>query len=208
MKNVVWAGAAILMFTTPAAAEYYVVREGTTSHCGVVEEKPTGGATTVILNSEGYKTRPEAEKAMAEAAEECKAGAKGAAAKTAPTGGGVQPLSQAPANAWSISRIHKQAVYNPNNERIGEIDDVLVNAEGRAMALVVGIGGFLGIGETHVLVPFDAVKIADREGSARLVINTTREELKGATRYEYVHSKYLWVPEVRREPGAKKTPPG
>ena len=75
-----------------------------------------------------------------------------------------------------------------------------------ATAFVIGVGGFLGIGETHVLVPFNAVTVTDRDGSTRLVMNSSRDELTGATRYRYDKNKHLWLSQERRDP-ADKSPP-
>ena len=43
---------------------------------------------------------------------------------------------------------YKQDVYDPKNNKIGEIMDVLVDKSGRVTSLIVGVGGFLGAGET------------------------------------------------------------
>ncbi|MFL5132390.1 MAG: PRC-barrel domain-containing protein [Microvirga sp.] len=44
-------------------------------------------------------------------------------------------------------------VYGANNENIGEINDVLINRSGQVVAVIIGVGGFLGIGEKDVAVP-------------------------------------------------------
>jgi sporulation protein YlmC with PRC-barrel domain len=44
-------------------------------------------------------------------------------------------------------------VYGANNENIGEINDVLINRSGQVAAVIIGVGGFLGIGEKDVAVP-------------------------------------------------------
>jgi hypothetical protein len=49
-------------------------------------------------------------------------------------------------------------VYGADNERIGEIDDVILSRDGQIEAIVVGVGGFLGIGEKNVAIPFDQVE--------------------------------------------------
>ncbi|WP_205790312.1 PRC-barrel domain-containing protein [Microvirga makkahensis] len=49
-------------------------------------------------------------------------------------------------------------VYGANNEDIGEINDVLVDRSGRVTAVVLGVGGFLGIGEKDVAVPMQALQ--------------------------------------------------
>ncbi|KPL52896.1 hypothetical protein ABB55_12285 [Prosthecomicrobium hirschii] len=69
------------------------------------------------------------------------------------------------------------------NETIGEIDDVILDRDGRAQAVVIGVGGFLGIGEKNVAVPFDAVQVTrdpDNAQVSRVAMSTTKEALKAA----------------------------
>ena len=54
-------------------------------------------------------------------------------------------------------------VISANNESIGDINDVIVDRNGQAIAAVVGVGGFLGIGEKDVAVPFKSLEFATRE---------------------------------------------
>jgi len=195
MRKLLLAGAALGFFISPAAADFFVVQDTSTKHCMIVEDKPSDGARAIVSGTRIYNTREDAQAAMTQAAA-CKADAK-TADKAAPKGQ-VRLLTEAPSGSWSILRLYKQAVYNANNERIGEVDDVLMSDDGRASALVIGVGGFLGIGETHVVVPFNAVRAADREGSTRLIMNSSRDELKAATHYRYDRTKYIWAPESRR----------
>ena len=107
---------------------------------------------------------------------------------------GTRPtLAQPPANATSINRLYKQAVYNTADERIGEVDDILITNDGRAVALVVGVGGFLGIGESHVIIPYDAVKVTTKADSPRLVMNATKDQLQGASYFTYDRNKMVWT---------------
>jgi sporulation protein YlmC with PRC-barrel domain len=59
-------------------------------------------------------------------------------------------------------------VYGANDENIGSINDVLVDRQGQLVAVIVGVGGFLGIGQKDVAVPFQALEIVanDRTGAA------------------------------------------
>jgi hypothetical protein len=50
-------------------------------------------------------------------------------------------------------------VYGANNESIGDISDLLIDRDGRVVAAIVGVGGFLGIGQKDVAVPFQALDI-------------------------------------------------
>ncbi len=59
----------------------------------------------------------------------------------------TQTLTALPANASTVTNWYKQNVYDPNDSKIGEIADVLVDKEGRVSAFIVSVGGFLGIDE-------------------------------------------------------------
>ena len=72
-------------------------------------------------------------------------------------------MSAPPSNAVSVTMYYKQTVYDPKQTKIGEIDDVLVDRSGKLHAFVVGVGGFLGMGEKDVIVPFDAVKVMHKD---------------------------------------------
>jgi hypothetical protein len=65
-------------------------------------------------------------------------------------------VTQQQQNQWRASRLIGINVYGANNERIGDINEVLVDRQGNADAVVVGVGGFLGIGEKNVALPFNA----------------------------------------------------
>ena len=73
---------------------------------------------------------------------------------------------------------YKQNVYDPNNNKIGEVMDVLVDKSGKINTLIVGVGGFLGAGEKDVAVPFDAVEATMKDKKMWLVMNTTKDSLK------------------------------
>jgi sporulation protein YlmC with PRC-barrel domain len=62
-----------------------------------------------------------------------------------------------PTEAMTDTDWYKQNVYDPNENKIGDIKDVLVDKSGKVVALIVGVGGFLGAGEKDVAVPFEAV---------------------------------------------------
>ena len=79
------------------------------------------------------------------------------APKAVVDGPAAKILASIPANAMTVTHWYKQSVYDPSNNKIGEIMDVLVSPDGHATALIVGVGGFLGAGEKDVAVPFTAV---------------------------------------------------
>jgi predicted outer membrane protein len=57
------------------------------------------------------------------------------------------------------SDLRGTTVVSTNNENIGDIDDIVLNRRGEPVALVVGVGGFLGVGEKKVAIPFNAFEI-------------------------------------------------
>jgi sporulation protein YlmC with PRC-barrel domain len=62
---------------------------------------------------------------------------------------------------WRVSKVVGLNVYNDNNESIGTINDLLMDKSGSIKAVVLGVGGFLGVGEHLVAVPVDKVKFVD-----------------------------------------------
>ncbi len=69
-------------------------------------------------------------------------------------------------------------------EAIGDVNDVVINADGGTEALVIGVGGFLGIGEKDVAINFGRVSWSDRDGQRIIVVSATKEELQAAPEFE------------------------
>lgn len=113
----------------------------------------------------------------------------------APTPGSARLLTALPANSGTVTNYYKQNVYDPSDNKIGEVVDVLVDQGGRVNALIIGVGGFLGAGEKDVAVPFNAVKGKKKDNKWYLVMNTTKDALKSAPGYKYDSSKTQWVPD-------------
>ena len=59
---------------------------------------------------------------------------------------------------WRASKLVGVNVYGTDNQKIGDINDVLVDRDGNAKAVVIGVGGFLGMGEKNVAVPFKSLQ--------------------------------------------------
>ena len=62
---------------------------------------------------------------------------------------------------WRASKVVGLSVYNDNNESLGSINDLLTDRNGNIKAVVLGVGGFLGVGEHLVAVPFDKIKFVN-----------------------------------------------
>jgi len=59
---------------------------------------------------------------------------------------------------WRASKVVGLSVYNDNNESLGSINDLLTDKDGNIKGVVLGVGGFLGVGEHLVAIPFDKIK--------------------------------------------------
>lgn len=84
------------------------------------------------------------------------------------------------------SRLIGLDVYNLRKEKVGTIEDLIVD-DNSLRGVVISVGGFLGIGDRRVAVAPGSLLIARKEGSDDLnaVINTTREDLKNAPEFKF-----------------------
>jgi hypothetical protein len=102
----------------------------------------------------------------------------------------TQVLTTIPQNVTNYS---KQIVYDQSNVRIGEINDSFVDKDGKVVAFIIGVGGFLGLGEKNVAVSFNSVHVTSKDGKPYLTMNTTKELLMNATGYRYDGATGTWV---------------
>lgn len=107
----------------------------------------------------------------------------------------VQLQSDIPAESVTVTDWYKQNVYDPQDNKVGEVMDVLLDKSGRVTALIVGVGGFLGAGEKDVAVPFTAVQVSKKNNQWRLVMNATKDTLKSAPGFRYDRDSTTWVPD-------------
>ena len=93
------------------------------------------------------------------------------------------------ANDAVASRIMGAKVYDgigQNAQQIGTINDLVLDQRGNVAAAVIGVGGFLGVGQKNVAVGYDQLSWqANTDGSARAVLNTTKDALNAAPAFNY-----------------------
>jgi sporulation protein YlmC with PRC-barrel domain len=73
-------------------------------------------------------------------------------------------------------------VYNDTGEKTGEIEDIIVTPEGKVSVAIIGVGGFLGIGQRDVALPVRQLKLA---GDKFTVVGATKEALKKLPEFKY-----------------------
>lgn len=113
------------------------------------------------------------------------------------------PVRAAPAavdmnGQWRASKLIGVDVYNQQDEKLGEINELIVDRAGRVAGAVIGVGGFLGMGERNVLVTMDKLQFrnenrrsttgtgADRDRYPdRAVLNANKDQLKSMPEFKY-----------------------
>ncbi|MDF1632301.1 PRC-barrel domain-containing protein [Mycoplana sp. MJR14] len=91
-----------------------------------------------------------------------------------------------------------QSVYNSADESIGSISDLIMEKDGGITAAVIGVGGFLGIGEKAVAVPFNNITVnqAPDGGEVKLTTTETAETLQAAPEFKTLSEKVAETEQV------------
>ena len=105
----------------------------------------------------------------------------GSASSSAPT------FARVSSDEMFTSKLKGLNVYNQNNESIGEISDIAITKDNQVQALILSVGGFLGMGEHYVAVAPSSVQVMYDQASKKwkATMNTTKEALKAAPEFKY-----------------------
>jgi sporulation protein YlmC with PRC-barrel domain len=97
----------------------------------------------------------------------------------------AEPVKRADGNL--ATNIIGETVYNGTGDdaqNIGDVNDIVLAKDGKAESLIIGVGGFLEVGEKNVAYQFDKAKWAERDGDRWLVAETTREGLEALPEFD------------------------
>ncbi|WP_026606769.1 PRC-barrel domain-containing protein [Methylocapsa acidiphila] len=94
------------------------------------------------------------------------------------------PGSSLSTSNWTASDIYKADVYDNSEHKIGDVDDLVLNTDGAITTAVIGVGGFLGVGQKDVAIPFKELRIATRGGKSWLLLDRTKDQLRNAPGYD------------------------
>jgi hypothetical protein len=100
---------------------------------------------------------------------------------------------------WVFSKFKGTDVLGPDNAHIGNVNDMLFDKNGKILGLIVGVGGFLGIGEKSVAIDMSAFQVAPPDTtvggaaggassdptSVKLKVTWTKDQLKNAPDFQY-----------------------
>jgi sporulation protein YlmC with PRC-barrel domain len=104
-----------------------------------------------------------------------------AATDAAPAAGGAVTEAETTGEGQLASNLIGETVYNGTGEdaaNVGDVNDLVLSPEGQIEAIVIGVGGFLGIGEKDVAVDYSTIDWAERDGDKWIVIAATADQLK------------------------------
>lgn len=98
---------------------------------------------------------------------------------------------------WRASKLMGLNVYNEANEKLGDINELLVDKSGKIEAVVIGVGGFLGMGEHDIAVSMDKLKFVEEPVRTTSSGNSTaRDTTTGAASTNTTHRNTNdWVPD-------------
>jgi sporulation protein YlmC with PRC-barrel domain len=97
----------------------------------------------------------------------------------------VSFVTQQAANEWLARVFIGQAVHNAAGETVGDVNDLVFDRKGRINSVILGVGGFLSMGEKSVGVPFSALTFnVGKNGERVIVVALSKEALVKAPEFK------------------------
>ena len=111
------------------------------------------------------------------------------AAPADPAAPATEPMAPAiaPAEGSLASNLIGEKVYNGTGndaENIGDVNDLVIGKDGNVESVIIGVGGFLGLGEKNVAMDYGKIKWAEKEGDRWIVVAGTKDELKALPSFD------------------------
>ncbi|MFZ5778766.1 MAG: PRC-barrel domain-containing protein [Pseudomonadota bacterium] len=91
-------------------------------------------------------------------------------------------------SAADASKLIGRDIQNMQNETIGEIESIYIGKDGKVDSVMVSVGGFLGIGDREVRIPWSDLNIANN--GEKVTVNMTKDQLKAKPEYKYPNQSY------------------
>jgi sporulation protein YlmC with PRC-barrel domain len=86
---------------------------------------------------------------------------------------------------WPASELIGTTVRNTAGENVGEVNEIILASDGKVRAVVLGVGGFLGMGERDVAIAFNALKITrDSDNDEVITVDVSKDTLTSAPQWE------------------------
>jgi len=118
--------------------------------------------------------------------------------------------TKAQGNLWRASKLKGLNVYNEQNEKLGDISEILIDKSGKVDGIIIGVGGFLGMGQHDIKVEMSKLKFVDepvRTSSTSANTGTTGANTRATTTTSSTASSAndrKWYPDHAILSGASK----
>lgn len=107
---------------------------------------------------------------------------------------GPKFLSKQESTDLLASNLIGQSVVNSQDETVGDINDLVTDESGKIIAVLVGTGGFLGLGEKDVALGFEDLRFTrDEDGNIKVIANVSQETLASAPDYQTLAEQKVTV---------------
>jgi sporulation protein YlmC with PRC-barrel domain len=103
---------------------------------------------------------------------------------------------------WRASKLKGLNVYNDKNEKLGDIDEILIDKAGKVAGVVIGVGGFIGMGEHDIMVAMNKLRFVDEPVRTSSTTATTSTSNTGTSKKST--NDYKWYPDHAVLAGADK----
>lgn len=94
------------------------------------------------------------------------------------------------AQVMSANDFIGKTVYDRAGNDIGDVNDLIISGDGQIQAVILGVGGFLGMGEKYVAVNTSSVQMVQDGNTTRLVVEASKQALQAAPAYDKSNRRY------------------
>ena len=96
----------------------------------------------------------------------------------------MEAAATLPSGTFPSDELTGEPVTNPSGEDLADVKAFGMSQDGRISHVLVGFGGFLGLGEKEVLLPFEAFEVGEAEDGIVLSLDMTEDEIEALPRFE------------------------
>jgi sporulation protein YlmC with PRC-barrel domain len=115
-------------------------------------------------------------------------------------------LTSQGADEWRAANYLGRQVVNASGEKIGDVNDLLFDNTGKLTTVVIGVGGFLGMGEKNVAMRYETLTTSEKDGQRVIMVPLTKEALLAAPQFAYTEKTTIDV--MREKAGEYATKAG
>jgi sporulation protein YlmC with PRC-barrel domain len=100
-------------------------------------------------------------------------------------------ISTQSGDEWRANNYIGKPVVNASGERIGDVNDLLFDKSGKLSTVIVGVGGFLGMGEKIIGMRYETLTYTEKDGQRLITVPLTKEALLAAPDFVYTEKTSL-----------------